>query len=162
VVVVELESVSRSKLFRYYCVLAVGVLNPGGSGVMARKVQTQQQQVENQSPGPGGFSGGGRVVVSGDGWRVVERQVGGRVFYDLRLYATYDRSLGEILKEALPRVQEFAQEKGVLVSHTVFVGMGKRVTILIGAGGVSLKIPKPVSVAKLSGILKMLEVLNSG
>lgn len=87
-----------------------------------KNTQTQSQTQTEQARAP--QRGVGNVVASGRGWAVVRRTVGDREFLDLRVRASFDRSVVQILEEAIPKIQEL-QRKGEIkgpVGYTWWIG----------------------------------------
>ncbi|MEM1668346.1 MAG: hypothetical protein QXM53_06775 [Thermofilaceae archaeon] len=81
------------------------------------------------------------VVASGRGWAVVRRAVGDREFLDLRVRASFDRSVAQILEEAIPKIQQLQREGKIQgpVGYTQWIGK-KPVRYLIFQDGLRVKL----------------------
>lgn len=95
---------------------------------MSKTKTNTQTQTENQtqafSKAGAPIRGAEYVVASGRGWAVVTRKVGDREFLDLRVRASFDRSVAQILEEAIPKIQQLQREGKIKgpVGYTWWIG----------------------------------------
>jgi hypothetical protein len=105
------------------------------------------------------------VVLSGRGWWVQKREYQGRVFYDLRVRGTWDKSPAQILREAIPEIQRAIAEKKIdgPVGYTQWIGR-KAVRYLIFADGLRVQVGNGVwaGTGLLRRIYEFMEQFNRG
>jgi len=178
----EPEPASRPKRFRYYRILAAGVLFAGVHGVMAPN-QGQGQVQKANAPAPGAFSGGKAGASQGGAaarlprgrdWYVAPNEVNGRTYYNLMVKPGVRGTL-QILKEAAFEVHKWLTQLSdptIMVSYVAFVGRskvdkrtGKKVTpmvkILIGRSGIAVQIPNAVVIGKVWDYLLVAKEVNA-
>ncbi|MEM0469162.1 MAG: hypothetical protein QXT27_08240 [Pyrobaculum sp.] len=103
------------------------------------QTQTQTQTPSESAKAP--IRGAEYVVASGRGWVVTVRKVGDREFLDLRVRASFDKSVAQILEEAIPKIQQLQREGKIKgpVGFTQWIGR-KPIRYLIFPDGLRVRL----------------------
>ena len=126
----------------YYLILRAGFIFADGKRGMTP--ETKSKNTQNQTPpeqARASQRGAGNVVAGGRGWVVVARQVGDREFLDLRVRATFEKSVAQILEEAIPKIQQLQREGKIKgpVGYTQWIGR-KPIRYLIFPDGLRVRL----------------------
>ena len=137
--------------------MRAGLLCAGAPPTVAAQNRAQNPG-QKEAPAPGAFSGGrARAVVRGSDWQIIERNAGGRAFYDVRIFPG-ERGTYEILPEALRGAVRFAREHNTWVTYTAWIATRRGrvpVALVVGAGGILLRTTGAVSLRRIRRLIEI-------